>query len=236
MDSVKLFTSEEIKQLRQPVSFPDECPDGWIKSQVEPAEVFKAFSALRLKKGFVLRAYQFRREGNGNAIVWAMPEDSPFPSPKRCPKAENTFLESPMPPLAVDDLMEAIEGDGSHWSYLSASMFRRQINEFGARWHGCDWCTHEIIDKAPSDYFNQSQVDSEEDTPNTDEWTWLEEAPKEWRPSVCKTDDKILVTFYSFSALGREIIYRHVDTFNGGNYSFKTKEVAIAEGVDGYVF
>ena len=105
MDSVKLFTSEEIKQLRQPVSFPDECPEGWIKSQVEPVEVLKAFSALRLKKGFVLRAYQFRDGGNGNAVVWAMPQDSPFPLPESCPKAEDAFLAKTQVKLIVLQLI-----------------------------------------------------------------------------------------------------------------------------------
>ena len=82
MNSVKFFTAEEIKQLRKPVILPRKGPRGWSKSQVEPVEVLKAFPALRLKKGFVLRAYQFREGGNGNAVVWAMPEESPFPSPK----------------------------------------------------------------------------------------------------------------------------------------------------------
>ena len=134
--------------------------------------------------------------------------------------------------------MEVIEGDGSHWSYLSVSVFVREINEFGAMWHGCEWSTHEIIDKAPSDYFNQTQGDSEKNItpPRGDEWTWLKEKPKEWQPSVCKKNDKIIVTFYSFSRLGTEAIYRHVDTFQAGKYSFKTKEVTIAEGGGGYVF
>jgi len=238
MNSVKFFTAEEIKQLRQPVILPSKGPRGWSKSQVEPVEVLKAFSALRLKKGFVLRAYQFRQGENGNAVVWAMPEDSPFPSPKECPKLKDAFLEPPRPPLALDDLMEAIEGDGSHWSYLSASIFVREINEFGAGWHGCDWSTHEIIDKAPSDYFNQTQRGSEERIPHSkvDDWTWLKKKPKELRPSVSKKNDKIIVTFYSFSGLSTEAIYRHVDTFQAGKYSFKTKEVMIAKGCGGYVF
>jgi len=238
MNSVKFFTAEEIKQLRQPVTLPCKRPRGWSKTQVEPVEVLKAFSALRLKKGFVLRAYQFREGGNGNAVVWAMPEESPFPDPKECPKLKDAFLEPPRPPLALDDLMEVIEGDGSHWSYLSASIFEREVNEFGAVWHGCSWSTHEIIDKAPSDYFNQTQRGSEERIPHSkvDDWTWLKKKPKELRPSVSKKNDKIIVTFYSFSGLSTEAIYRHVDTFQAGKYSFKTKEVMIAKGCGGYVF
>ena len=34
--------------------------------------------------------------------------------------------------------MQAIEGDGSPWSYLSASILSREAEEFGAMWHGVD--------------------------------------------------------------------------------------------------
>jgi len=83
--------------------------------------------------------------------------------------------------LALDNLMEVIEGDDSHWSYLSASIFLREIHEFGAFWHGCSWSTNEIIDKHPSDYFQQAQGDSEENNPFTqaDDWKWSKEEPKE---------------------------------------------------------
>jgi len=238
MNSLKLFTAEEVKQLRQDVPSPKKGPQGWSRSQVEPTKVLEAFSALRIKKGFVLRAYKFRAGENGNAVVWAMPEESPFPPPESCPKLKDAFLEPPRPPLALDDLMEVIEGNGSHWSYLSASIFMREIHEFGASWHGCDWSAHEIIDKAPSVYFDPAQRNSGETTLHTqvDEWTWLGKRPKEWQPSVSLDNDRIIVTFYSFSGLGSEAIYRHVDTFQPGKYSFKTKEVVVARGCGGYVY
>ena len=239
MNSVKLFTAKDIKNLRESVvCLPRKRPRGWSKSKIEPVEVLKTFSALRLKKGLALRAYQFGAGNNGNAVVWAMPEESPFPSPKCCPKLKDTFLECPRPPLALDDIMEVIEGDGSLWSYLSASIFVREMHEFGALWHGCDWSTHEIIDKALPDYFKQAQRNSGERISHTkvNEWTWRKEKPKEWQPSVCKKNDKVIVTFYSFSGLSTEAIYRHVDTFSIGSYSFKTKEVMMGEGCGGYVF
>ena len=89
-----------------------------------------------------------------------MPEESSSPAPKECQKLKDGFLQPPRPPLVLDDLMEVIEGDGSHWFYLFASILVREMNEFGVMWHGCEWSTHEIIDKAPSDYFTQSQRDS----------------------------------------------------------------------------
>ena len=238
MNSLQFFTAEEIKQLRKPVTVPRKGPQGWSKSQVEPMRVLKRFSTLRLKKGFVLRAYQFRSGENGNAVVWAMPEESPFPSPECCPKLKDRFLKPPRPPSALDNLMEAIEGDDSHWSYLSASIFIREMSEFGALWHGAGWSTHEILDKAPSHHGDRPQGDFDGYIPHTkvDEWTWLKKEPKEWQPAVRKNNDKITVTFYSFSGLGQEAIYRDVDTFQAGKYPFKTKQLIIAKGGGGYVF
>ena len=102
------------------------------------------FTALRVKPGFVLRAYQFRSGGNGNGVVWAMPTDALLPEPSECPRLTDQFLEPPKPPLALDDLMDAIEGDGTPWSYLSSSLFAREAQEVGAMWHGCHWSTHKI--------------------------------------------------------------------------------------------
>ena len=45
--------------------------------------------------------------------------------------------------------MQAIEGDGSPWSYLSASILSREAVEFGAVWHGCVWSDQTILSKPP---------------------------------------------------------------------------------------
>ena len=93
------------------------------------------FKALRLKAGFALHAYEFRSGGNGNGIIWAVPADAPLLAPEDCPQLEDVFLGPPKPPGAIP-LMQVIEGDGSPWSYLSASILGREAAEFGARWHG----------------------------------------------------------------------------------------------------
>ena len=46
-------------------------PDEWCISELDPAGVLRVFKTLRLKEGIVLRAYQYREDGNGDAFVWA---------------------------------------------------------------------------------------------------------------------------------------------------------------------
>ena len=54
-------------------------------SRFDPAKIVAPFELLKVKKGYALRAYQFREEANGNGVVWAMPENAGFPEPKECP-------------------------------------------------------------------------------------------------------------------------------------------------------
>jgi hypothetical protein len=113
--------------------FPDDGPEDWHKSPVDPCSLLGAFPALRLRPGYTLRAYSFGESGNGDAFVYATPMDPPFPEPEECPRDGSRFLDPPIPPGALGDLMDAIEGDGSVLALLSASLFGREVREFGAR-------------------------------------------------------------------------------------------------------
>jgi hypothetical protein len=218
---------------------PDNEPDGWSISSVDPMNLLGVFTALRMKPGFVLRAYQFRESGNGNGFVWAMPADAPFPEPSHCPRLTDRFLEPPKPPLSLDNLMDVVEGDGTPWSYLSSSLFERQAQEFGAMWHGCSWSTYTILGADPWPTGRTSKrrsggMDGPSNDP--DGWTWNESKPSEWRPSFEQVNDQITIRFLTYSGLGREAIYRNSDSFREGCYRFESEGVVIAEGRGGYVF
>jgi hypothetical protein len=200
-------------------------------------KLLAAFPALRIRKGCVLRAYQFRAGSDGNGLVWAMPEGAPFPAPDECPPPEDESQKSPRPPLALDDVMEVIEGDGSPWSYLSASIFAREVEEFGAIWHGCSWSTHMILGsdpwEKPADFAGREP--QEGPSGKLAAWTWLEKKPDDWRPSVSTESDLVTVTFYTYSGLVTQGIFRHRDTYTPGTYAGASEDKKIAEGPKGYV-
>ena len=145
----------------------------------------RVFDTLWLKAGFALHAYEYRAGSNGNGIIWAVPADARLVAPGECPRLEDTWLQPPRPPAAVR-LMQAIEGDGSPWSYLSASILRREAAEFGAIWHGCVWSDQTILSKPPR------QADSQDasadalkltgDAP-AGNWTWHGAVPHTWKPT-----------------------------------------------------
>jgi len=235
------FPGEKIAELRQRASnaaqFPEDGPEGWSVSAADPMAVLAVFDSLRIKAGFILRAYQFRAGGNGNAFVWALPADALFPEPDDCPRLEDQFLSPPKPPAALDDLMDVIEGDGTPWSYLCASLFCREIHEFGAAWHGCDWSTHTILDCNPLSTRRASRETGHAmPSGEPEQWTWAEPEPAEWKPHVVEEADGVTVVFYTFSGLGTETIFRQTDRFTRGTYRFATDRKEIAIGPGGFVF
>ncbi len=118
--------------------------------------------------------------------------------------------------------MEVVGGDGSPWSYLAAALFARELREFGALGRGRDWDTHRLAADLP----HGSPAD----------WQWLKAPPAEWRPQVRQGGEGVTVTFHTYSALGRETIYRHVDCFAaGGRYTCAARETRIAQGKGGYL-
>ena len=44
------------------------------------------------------------------------------------------------------------------------------------------------------------------------------------------------MTFFTFSGLGQEAIYRHTDTYKPDTYRFQSEREEIATGPGGYVF
>jgi len=244
------FPASKVSELRRQAAKGPEVPypDRWSKSKVDLGRLLSVFEPLRLKKGYVLRAYHWWDGRNGNGFVWAMPAHAEFPEPEDCPKvkAEEFFApklkwvvrEAPKPPAALDNAMEAVDGDGSPWSYLAASLLWRELCEFGAGWHGCDWSTHTILGenslKKTDDASDHSPIERSRRKP--EQWQWLERRPKEWNPRVQVDEDRVTVTFYSCSGLGRDTIYRHTDTFKRGTYRFKTERKEIALGPGGYKF
>jgi len=235
------FDAAKVAALRERVmeiaTVPENTPDGWSKSQVDPRKLLAEFTALRLREGFTLRAYQFKEEGNGNGFVWAMPIDADFPAPEDCPRLESHFMKAPKPFDALDDVMEAIEGDDTAEAYWQASLLRRELKDFGALWHGIIWGTHNVVDDDPF-----RGVGTENSDPmrvpqsRPGDWKWLEPRPTDWTPRVMLEPNQVVVTFYTFSGFDKEAIYRHVDIYRRGKYRARTEETKIAEGASGYRF
>ncbi|MFY9255843.1 MAG: hypothetical protein WAO83_20485 [Fuerstiella sp.] len=239
------WTAERVRKAREKAAtmaaVPEDVPHGWSKSRVDPQKLVTLFPPIQLKAEYRLRAFQYSDElGNGNGFVWAMPANAEFPEPDDCPVVVTHFLKPPKPPTALDDFMEAIKGDDSPNSYLAASLLARELREFGATWHGLDWTTHVVLDADP--FMNppakQDSPLAPMDRPNggADAFKWHEERPSNWKPHVEITADSVQVTFYTFSGLDKQAIYRHVDYFRPGSLRFTSLQKVVAESPGGFAF
>ena len=234
-----MFEISEVSALREravaAAGDPQSDALDWIKSINDPMDVLEVFDALQIKHAYVLRAYQCVGMMGGNGFVYAMPENSDFPDPNDCPRLKDQRFEPPKPPESLDDFMEAIDGDDSPWSYLSASLVKRELTEFGAMWHGCDWSTHRILGSGPlkSDGGSAS-VEAPRGSP--EDWLWQYDEPDEWHPTVKMDNAEVTVMFYTYSGLGRDAIYQQIDRFHRHSYRFTNETIKLAEGSSGYVF
>lgn len=238
-----IFPITEVNALRHLAAeashASDSGPDGWSKCDVDPMKLLAVFKTLRIKDGLILRAYQFREGGNGNGVIWAMPDNAPFPEPTDCPRMKGSFLEPPRPPKSLDRLMDAIQGDGAPWSYLSASLFSREAAEFGAMWHGCNWSTHHILGADPWQCEPKAK-DRRKRQPlassKPEQWTWIQPRPTIWEPQHERNADTISISFLTYSGHDREAIYQTTDSYQAGSYVFESKRTFVAEGLGGYIF
>ncbi len=245
MSDTTTFPFRKINALRRWASRADRAsgdgPEGWSESDVDPTKIVRVFDSLHLKGGYVLWACQYREGGNGNAEVWAIPDDGA--RPEITWNTEFSSVDPLWPAMqyreaAFHNPMEAIQGDGTPWSYLCAAILGRELAEFGAMWHGCSWSSHSLLGEDPFAMNHPLQDDfGDVDFRNSEAWEWHEERPDEWMPTVCMDDDTTVVRFYSYSGEGTQAIYQHTDKFPTGSYvASDIDRVVIASGGPGFVY
>lgn len=122
-------------------------------------------------------------------------------------------------------LMEALEGDGSPWSYLLASYLRRDAERIGSAWHG-DWLPDPFLGDPPPPKpaggllsrlfggkapvvrgFLESDLE------------WFDERPESFAPTFSPTR----VVFYTRGLSTErnrtwETLFRHTDEYAAGSY------------------
>lgn len=184
----------------------------------DPLALAAAFPGLWLKPGYTLFT-QFYEDGrgNGNGFTWAYPTTARLPQPrlKDWPKGAPAGA---LPPLSV------IEGDGTPWSYLAASLLGRELQELGAQWHGCYWSTHSLYGGGPFRWEGP-------------EWQHPLPWPESFLPTVTVDERGVTVIFYTMSELRQLRVIRHTDTYRPGQglrYDAADETIAFAHG--GYIF
>ena len=171
---------------------------------------------------------------------------------------ESKSKSYPKPNCVLDNLMDAIDGDGSFESYISASMLFRELSSVES-FTSENWGLNIIIDdelmkKADSfdrDLYLQMLGDSNYRYNiskekrflfhnltyfNTDDWKWkIYRNRIIWKTFVGFDVNNIQVTFYTYYGHAKKTILKHTDVFSKGSYRFESSCEKIAEGGEGYL-
>jgi hypothetical protein len=210
-------------------------PEGWSISDVNPANVVRCFPPLSLKPGLELHAYQYRAAGNGNGVIWAVPDGTPTTKSHEL-GAANVLTAPPRPPQATNDFMAAIDGDGSTWSYLCASILARELQELGALWHGCVWSDETVIATPPWTRPPCSDGAWEIADTSPEDWQLRQPLPDDWRPHAFRDGTAVVVRFYTYSPVGTATACENEDRYDGSGFTFQSRRLEVATGPGGIVY
>lgn len=198
---------------------------GWSVMPFDPMKLLEAFPRLSMRQGFVLRGYRHVEEKGARGIVWAVPAGANPQAPGECTFVSLRGREVPRPDGAREDFMEALEGDGSPESIISAGFFAREARELGAFRYGASWAFEEILFKDPT-RAARGQVES---------WDFEMKRPRSWKPRLAIGPDGATVVFHTHRRLDREAVLRTVDRFpQKESLMFETDWVELAYGKTSY--
>ncbi|WP_416667286.1 hypothetical protein [Egbenema bharatensis] len=106
--------------------------DCWFISTVNPANALLKLPGLSLKPTLRLVSYLYRAGEDGMGLVFAVPEASSTMAVLEKPLQHcKDITQLPQPDHALPQFMDAIAGDRSPLSFAIASVFRRELQEFG---------------------------------------------------------------------------------------------------------
>jgi hypothetical protein len=177
----------------------------WFISTINPADALLKLPGLSLKPDLRLVSYLYRAGEDGAGLVIAVPEaystmanlEKPLQS---CP--DITHL--PQPDRALPQFMDAIDGDRSPLSFAIASMFRRELQEFGALGKRCQWSRHQLMDALPPQPACQWRVNP---------------PPKDFSAKVkVLPTGQAAVEFFTYRLGNPIVIYRHLDQYPAQHY------------------
>ena len=205
---------------------------GWIDGPIITAEMFNNSLSrlpLKLKENYCLHSLLFISGGNGYGEMWAVPTNHSFSiiSTLRTQLDSDPKSKPKKPKKALANMMLAFEGDNSAYSYLTASLLFRELNEIHRRWHDIDWNDKTIIDKYP--WKLKTPIGKNSD------WT-MTSIPKQWAPAYFEIEGERLIQFYSYTGRGYDTVFHNIDRYSKEDYDFDQSVQVIGRGRQGFIY
>ncbi|MEO1590306.1 MAG: hypothetical protein AAFU71_03325 [Cyanobacteria bacterium J06632_22] len=185
----------------------------WFVSTVDAGRALTRLP-IQLKPDLRLVTYLYRTEELGEGVTWAIPEQLGTTAELEAALATATDLDNPpYPEGALLKVMSGITGDRSVLSFVTASILRRELDEFGRTGSRCDWSHHRFIATVPKQR----------------EWKWRMTPPSDLLPKArLLPDGQAAVEFYTCRVVAPIGIYRHVDQYQARSYLAKSMDQPVA--------
>lgn len=185
----------------------------WFISTIDPAVALNKLPGLNLKSDVRLVTYLQQRSDGGVGVTWALPKL--MSTTVHLEAALESVGEGapPRPRGALSNVMEAIEGNDTPASFVAASLLARELKELGRTGKLRRWSHHRLIGKVPSQR----------------PWQWRSKVPQDLSPKVKRSDQGVLVEFFSCRVVPPIALFRHVDQYPAGSYRPKTNDQVIAQ-------
>lgn len=210
-------------------AMPQVMSQGWQIAPVDPAIILPAFDRLFLRPGYHLQAYKYRYGRDGHALVYALPDGVALEA-----VVENASQPPAPPPAALQNPMQAIDGDGSLESYLQASIFSRELGDFYALGHGRSWDFVFVIGEDAWSEPGPVSPSRRKPASSQHAFFWPAGTPIDLNPRIEKNAGQVIVQFYTYTALNVECIILNQDTYTAGQYVFQPNPRQVAEGPQGF--
>ena len=195
----------------------DDNQDKWNKIPCKPATLLKEFPSLQMNPGMELSGYYTTYEQNFgyytvDSIIVALPQEATIPEEIGIDISTGNVI---LPEGANPEFMTAITGNFNPESYLDAALLYQILLDYGSSPFGFGQI---VLDDSRwqegmtsgSLYTNQSRVGAE--------WTWIQEKPESFNPTVNGTDNGIMVQIYTYNDIGTYSINRFDYRFAPGSY------------------
>nr|WP_318539769.1 hypothetical protein [Terribacillus saccharophilus] len=214
------FTEDFVEQYRS----------GWNISLENPEDIVCGFSLLSIRDGIKLRAYQHSMGVAGAGLVYAIPAVSSLPD------ILHREGEPPIPDDALDDFMEAIEGDKSPLSYLQAAICYHELHEFGAFWHSVSWGEDRILPDEDENQYDYSPVTDIADLKEIDFKLKTQELPESLFPRFYYDNSIPVISFYTINDVGQVKLIRYKHVFSTDGYTQTVTSEILGYGGPGKIF
>ncbi len=185
----------------------------WFLSTADAARALMRLP-IQLKPNLRLVTYLYRTEDVGEGVTWAVPEHlSSTAQLEAALSAAPDIDNPPYPEGALLKLMSGMTGDRSALSFVTASIFSRELAEFGRTGGRCDWSHHRFIATVPKQR----------------DWKWRMTPPADLQPKVrLLPDGQAAVEFYTCRVVTPIGIFRHVDQYQSNSYLAKSMDQPVA--------